>query len=219
MKFKLVLLAATAASVVSGTSASAAILVNGDFESPGGDPVRDTLTTHYLTGWTYTAGPSLDIYESDDQDGLLAADGTHYVSFGHNGSSGGSISQDFATVAGRTYTLRYSVAEQQGVDASQVLRATVTSGAQVLSRDANPTSSWVQQSLSFVASDSTATVTFLDATPPGGGASSNLTLDAVSVTAAGAAPEPSSWAMMLLGVGGLGGMMRNRRRRPAGLAA
>src|SRR5215469_15608163 len=56
MKFKLVLLAAAATSMVSGASASAAILVNGSFEQPGGD-VRTDLTAHYLNGWTYASGP------------------------------------------------------------------------------------------------------------------------------------------------------------------
>ena len=86
-----------------------------------------------------------------------------------NGTYGGSISQTFATVAGGAYTLNYWVGEQQGDDPGQILRATITSGAQTLTQDTTPTGSWAEATISFVASGSTATVTFLDATPAGGG--------------------------------------------------
>jgi len=36
---------------------------------------------------------------------------------------------------------------------------------------------------------------------------------------AGAVPEPGTWAMMLIGFGGIGGAMRRNRRRPANLIA
>lgn len=38
-------------------------------------------------------------------------------------------------------------------------------------------------------------------------------LESVSFVASGAVPEPSTWAMMLIGFFGIGGMIRSRRRR------
>jgi hypothetical protein len=204
-----------AAAALAAAPASAAVLLNGDFESPGGI-VRDALTANYVPGWTYSNPTgSLDIYESDIFDGLNAANGGHYISFGHNGSSGGSISQTFATTPGATYTLSYSVAEQQGDDPGQIMRATITNGAQVLTADNTGLSLGFLAGapLSFVAKGSSATVTFTDATPSGSGGGSNLALDAVSVTGpgGGAVPEPSTWAMALLGFACIGAALRSRR--------
>jgi hypothetical protein len=39
--------------------------------------------------------------------------------------------------------------------------------------------------------------------------------DLTSVSVLGSVPEPASWALMLIGIGGLGAAMRNRRRSPA----
>jgi hypothetical protein len=194
----------------------ASSLVNGGFEQPGGE-VRDYLTANYIPGWTYiqSSSGSNDIYEAQDQgDGLAAADGTHYVSFGHNGTYGGAVSQTFATVAGAAYTVNYSVAEQQGDDPSQDLRAIVFNGAQTLTTDNSPlTLSFVAGTpLSFIASGSSVTLEFLDATPAGGGGPSNLALDAVNVIgpAGAGVPEPAAWTMMLVGIGLAGAAMRRR---------
>jgi hypothetical protein len=205
----------SAAALIAGP-ASAAILVNGDFESPGGVVRQELDTTDYIPGWTHSdPSVSLDIYESDNFDGLTAADGTHYVSFGHSGTSGGSLWQVFATTPGVTYTVHYSVAEQQGDDPGQVLEAMITNGAQVLTADnaALPLTFQPGKTLTFIASGASATLTFTDATPLGGGGGSNLALDAVSVSSpgAGGVPEPATWALALLGFAGMGAALRSRR--------
>jgi hypothetical protein len=199
--------------------ASAAILTNGDFEQPGGFVRSQISGPGDLPGWTYDShGTGFEIYQDQAFDGLAAANGTHYVSFGHNGAHGGSLSQTFATVAGGTYMVAYSVAEQQGDDASQVLRAILTNGVQVLSQDnTGLTLSFLAGApISFIALGNSATLTFLDATPAGGGGPSNLALDAVSVTGpqvGGGVPEPATWGLMLLGFGLTGATARSRRAR------
>ena len=40
-----------------------------------------------------------------------------------------------------------------------------------------------------------------------------LTPDAVTVTVAGGVPEPASWLLMLVGVGGVGSALRSRALR------
>ena len=201
--------------------ASAAILNNGDFEQPGG-AVRDMLVPGYMPGWTYdNHGTAFDIYEATGFDGIAAADGTHYISFGHNGTYGGEISQTFATTPGGVYTVTYSVAEQQGDDSSQVMRAIVQNGIQTLSQDNGGLNLGFLAGapITFTALGTSATLSFLDATPAGGGGPSNLALDAISVSGPQATgpgvPEPATWALMLLGFGLVGATARSRRTRNA----
>jgi hypothetical protein len=201
--------------------AAAAGFTNGSFESPGIAGVRQQITPGLVPSWTYVAGHeprgSYDFYESGGQGGLIAADGAHYVSFGHDGTHGGSIYQVFHTVIGTTYTVTYLVAEQRGHDPSQKLRVVVSNGSQVLSRDNTPLSKSFAAGvpITFTARTDLTRVTFFDATPAGGGAVSNLALDAVAIKgsaapASGDAPEPAAWLLMLLGVAGVGAVMRSR---------
>ena len=67
---------------------------------------------------------------------------------------------------------------------------------------------WRIYSNTFTATDTTTRLTFTNLT---GGVNEGVFLDAVSVAAV---PEPATWALMLLGFGGIGLAMR-RRRRPA----
>ena len=196
--------------------AHAGVIVNGGFESPGGT-VRDQLTSSYLPGWSYddNSGNAFDIYESDDQgDGLAAADGSHYGSFGHSGTNGGSLTQTLATVAGHMYHLSLWTAEQQGDDQTQQFAVYLTSaitGTEGFGIG-NLTSTFTETTVDFAAAGAT-TLTILDATPAGDGAGSNLALDRVSVTdlSAGAVPEPASWALFVAGFGVVGAAARRRR--------
>ena len=62
----------------------------------------------------------------------------------------------------------------------------------------------------FIGFTSTTPITDISITYPGGYA-----FDLVNVSVLGAVPEPSAWAMMLLGLGGLGAAMRSRGRSAA----
>ena len=195
--------------------ASAVLVVNGDFEAPGGT-VRSFLTPTSLPGWTYNDhGTGADIYEDDTQDGLTAADGNHYVSFGHSGSYGGELSQTIATTAGHSYRLSLWTAEQQGDDPAQLFQVLLTTslGNSYTFYINNLTSTFTQTVQDFFPNGVSTTISITDATPAGGGAGSNLALDAVSVvdTTPGAVPEPASWALLLAGFGLTGALARRRR--------
>jgi PEP-CTERM motif len=72
---------------------------------------------------------------------------------------------------------------------------------------------WKTDSFAFVAGQGPTSTITLTSTNPGNG---GVFFDAVNVSAA---PEPGTWAMMLVGLGGLGAMLRTRRRPVASAAA
>jgi hypothetical protein len=185
-----VLLAAIGALALSAPGLAApgrSVLVNGNFEAPGGD-LREQIGAVAVPGWRYRpgqGGDSYEIYESDNHDGLAAADGRHYVSFGHNGTYGGALSQTFATTPGVTYKVTYAVAEQQEDDPRQSMKAVLVNGGETLSRENRALKATFRAGapIVFTARSRTASLAFVDATPAGGGSIANLALDRVSVTA------------------------------------
>src|SRR6266446_2972290 len=81
---------------------------NGSFESPGGAPIRQQIgndpSGFVVTGWQHNVSVTtgFEIYE-DNEDGIAAQNGTYYVSWGHNGTTGGTLQQTFSTLIGTTY--------------------------------------------------------------------------------------------------------------------
>ena len=199
--------------------AAAAILVNGSFEQPDQNGSRTQLVAGMLPGWTYSTGVDPGNYAEVTTDtifGIAAADGKQYVDFGGNGTYGGSISQSFATTSGTIYTVTYSTGEQQGDDAAQIMRAIVNNGEQTITADNTKLAMGFSagKAITFTALGNSATLTFFDATPKGAGGGSNVILDAVSVTGqavVGGVPEPATWAMLMVGFGGVGVAARSRR--------
>lgn len=192
--------------------ATAATFMNGSFEQPGGAPIRRFLTDGdtFVTGWTNNGG--FQIYESSGQDSIAAGEGAYYVSFGHNGAIGGTLSQTFDTVINQAYTVNYLVRQQQGNDSAQSLTAEIVGGPSVLNGALSATDWLAGITLSFVATNASTTLRFRDSSTSGSFA--NVALDAVSVIGAGpAVPEPASWAMMIAGFGMTGAAMRRRSRK------
>ena len=219
MRSTTLLTAAAVLSLAAG-SASATPFTNGSFTQPGPSLYGAFLTPTFLPGWTY-ASPfglgDIDEYQANGTYGFTPSGGHPYVSFGGNSTWGGSLTQTFDTTAGQTYTLSYQVGEIQGADSSQDMRATLVNGVTTLVQDfvpgsLDPVPELLNKQFVFTAEGSSATITFFDATPPGGGGPSNLALANVSFSGASAVPEPAAWALMILGVGQVGGALRRRTR-------
>lgn len=220
-----ILAAATAAALAFASSASAAqLLTNGGFETLGaaspqgwGGYTFGSGFSPVLPGWTVDSG-SVDVTQTGSTWGP-AFEGTNSLDI--NGWDAGSISQSFATVAGQTYHVSF-VYSRNAAGAPDPATADVTAGGQTLQVTApndgtfgGPMAmAWKPASFDFIAQGPMSTIT-LAATVRGNG---GVFFDDVQVNTAGV-PEPATWAMMLLGMAGLGAATRLRRRQGSAAAA
>jgi len=216
------------ASLCVAHAAAADILVNGGFEAPVQGPPNFAAFnvpagSNLITGWNVVQG-NVDLTgtccygpltNTLDHGSLQAVD----LIGDDRGSGGvfGGLSQSFATVTGQKYQLTFDYSHNFGGSASNYA-AQVTVGD--LSTTVSQTSDqrvWVAFSQTFTANSDSTTLTFIDTQ---GAFNAGIYLDDVSVTPLTAGvPEPSTWAMLLIGFAGLGFMGYRRKSKPALLAA
>ena len=191
------------------TTAHAGAFVNGGFETGPAVPGSPGFTTlgsgsTAITGWVVT-GDGIDYIGSYWQN----AEGNRSIDL--SGSGPGGIMQTFDTIVGVTYNVQFMLAGNPDGGPQTKVLSTVASGnlPQINSFNiANSTLSdmkWIPVTYSFVAGADTTTLAFTSGTQTAFGPA----LDAVSVTAV---PEPTTWALMLVGFGLIGGVMRRTRR-------
>lgn len=204
---------AAAAITLVPTAASAQIVTNGGFETPTvSPPCCNTVPPDSLDGWTATPNVNVVLGTFSSTNGNLAFEGNQYLDLVGQGGTG-SIYQDLTTVVGQAYTLTFAYSHNLFTPSSATsASASVAAGTlfDIVAHNTGDTSNldWHIYTNTFTATDTTTRLTFTNLT---GGVNEGVFLDAVSVAAV---PEPATWAMMLLGFGGIGLAMR-RRRRPA----
>ena len=197
------------AATLAASAAGAVTIVNGSFEI-GNDPGSFTTLANgdstSIFGWT-VGGLGVDYIGSYWQ----AADGQRSIDL--SGNNKGSISQLLTGLnIGTTYRVDFSLAGNPDGGAATKVAVASDGGSQTgvfaFSQPGNTKSDmgWTRNTFQFVATDTTANLTFsstlFDAYGPA--------LDDVSISG-GAVPEPATWAMMLVGFGGMGAMLRRRR--------
>ena len=135
------------------------------------------------------------------------------------------LNQDITGLhVGKTYTVAfdYGYAQQESFYGDTIQQWSVSLGASpsqytpALTNPSQGFTGWFHESFNFVANNPAETLSFL--------AHGNLPVPPFAVLSGvtftpdtSAVPEPATWTMMILGVGGIGAMAR--RRRAAGLAA
>jgi hypothetical protein len=213
------LLAALSAPVVS----FAGTFANGDFELPGGATLflsgsADTS----VTGWIYNShGSGFESYSLGSDYGIVPDSGSHYITFGHSGATGGSISQTFDTIAGHTYIVNYMLILQQvGAQITQSVNLAAFNALDLSSLNSTQTDfdylTWAPgNALSFTAASTSSTIIFTDLTSAGNSGPLNWDLDSVTVTdtsASGtAAPEPRSLGIIAAALAALATRYRRSR--------
>lgn len=210
------LLAASALALVPASASPAELIVNGGFEDPTiSDPCCSTVPPDPLPGWTATPNVNVVNGTFSSSAGNLAFEGGQYLDLVGQGGTG-SISQSINTVVGQLYTLSFAYSHnlfnQAVPGASASFSIDGLNGVVAHATGSNANLDWQGYSANFLATGTSATLNFTNLT---GGANEGIFLDAISVQTA--VPEPGTWAMMLLGFGAIGGVMRSRKLR-GGLA-
>lgn len=209
-----VLLFAGAVSLAPASLSAAELLTNGGFEAPVvGGPCCITSPPTNIPGWTATPDVNVVNGTFSSSAGNLAKEGNQYLDLVGQ-ANGGTISQTFATVIGQVYALNFWYSHNlfAGLPtASARLSAASLSDSITHAGGNNGNRAWQYYSNSFTANSASTTLTFVNTV---GGQNEGVLLDAVSVMAV---PEPSTWAMLILGFGVLGAGMR-RRGQPAAFA-
>jgi hypothetical protein len=210
--------------LASAALAQASVVSNGDFET--GD----------LSGWNINAATDAPIVI-----GYNSLKGLHQGAFGEsvptplNGLTSGayffadsgfqSISQNLVMSADTPYTLSFDIyAPQNGrsnlFDASLFATLNGSPVSKVFSAD-SLSDGWVYYSTTFAPTASTS-YNFALNFRGGGAAAADFVIDNVrvasEVAAVTAVPEPSTWALMILGFGGIG-FMTYKRATTRGLTA
>lgn len=202
----------------------------------GGMSGGSYVASQGVTGWTGAGGTALQFYyfggtqttvnpidRFDDAfdrlqstANVLSPNGGNFVGLDGDSNVAGGISQTInGLVVGESYNLNFNwaaaqLANRTGATTEQLH---ITFGGQtadtvVLPNVSGGFTGWQNAHFVFTATSTSQTLSFLSIGTPLGLPPIAL-LDGVSLTAV---PEPTTWAMMLLGFGGIGAMIRRRRQ-------
>jgi hypothetical protein len=204
------------------------LLVNGSFEegafvNQGNQTMSLAPGATVISGWTVLTDATAWI-NAGNPFGLAASDGSRFLDL-TNYSAGApfaGLSQTFATLAGATYTLSFDLGGSNAWGRPDALIASAAGTSATFATGpasaTTPNNDWYQESMTFVATGATTTLTLQGST-----GFNYIGLDNVVVElSAGpgttpdpvpAIPEPGTWALMTAGLLGL--VALHRRRSPA----
>jgi hypothetical protein len=187
------------------SSAWADLVTNGNF-SGGALAVCHNQT---CPGWTFTeALQGSSFLYNDDNKAVAIPPGTGFATFGATMGLDDEISQVLPTVAGQVYTVSFALGMTQPLVDQDF---SVMFGPTTIFSETNMGSTTLTPfSFNVAATSSSTTLAFFGRNTP-----ATNTLADVSVVpgVSPGIPEPSTWAMMLLGFIGLGFALRQSRRK------
>ena len=200
----------------SAAAQSAELVTNGGFESGS-------------TGWTVNAStvkfiPITD-YNACCAPFRIYPYGAQAAFFGGGDTTGGSIVQDISTLAGSSYTFSFAYGAISEFRLQQMVASvfngpglsTIASFSLFAIGTQNLAAMMNTASVTFQAQSALTRISFLDTSS--GTTSVDGVLDAVSFTGPAPVPEPSTYALMLAGLGIVAFAARRRRKSGQALGA
>jgi len=218
---------------VAPSAAGAVSITNGSFEAVQ-IGAQNTINPADIPGWTHSGDVGDALMWNNNFNiccngnggipNAFTGDGHQFVSMGGGFNVVGSTSawSQVLTglVVGQTYVINFKVAAE-GETPTQQLTVGMTTGSltpsQLITTPVSPGifpffwANWGSESYSFVADATSATLQFSVSDQ-----AYDVGLDAVSISSG--VPEPSTWAMLMIGFAGLGFVSYRQSRRRARLA-
>jgi Protein of unknown function (DUF642) len=220
LTFVVVLLLAASSSI-----AHAQIITNGSFEQPTvpvgnftNFPVGSTL----ITGWTVVNNSVSVVSGSFTQNGVTfpAQDGVQWLDLtGFNTNSNEGVSQNVTTTPGNQYQLSFWIGNTTGggiFGTTSTVNVSITgvpSFSETNSTVSPTTQFWQQFTHTFVATAATTTLTFTNGDPSTDNDNGLDNISLLNQGPAGAVPEPTSAALVVSGLLGLGLLTRRKRSK------
>jgi choice-of-anchor C domain-containing protein len=193
-----------AASVLAGSASAATNLIqNGHFigPNPNGSFVTVGAGSSAIPEWDVLAG------NVDWIQGYWAGSDGDGFSIDLNGTTQGTIGQSIDTVIGKHYTLTFDIAANPDFSGLRVaiVGANGTIGVENYSLNQGQPVAWSPRALGFTANSTSTLITFSSGNPD------NCCYGAAIDNVAVGVPEPATWALMIMGFGSAGAMLRRRR--------
>jgi hypothetical protein len=216
MNSKIAILAALVATTLASESAQAdELIVNGGFEASSSN-----FTTP--PGWTNVGHEDGVLQYATTAPNITPYQGLNFYSLdgaGDNGVfiAGDGITQSVATVSGASYQLNFGLSGENGPGGVTTLAVTIGSQTTDFTIDSDSSGFFSKpfaiETINYVATSGDTAISFIETASNDGGNNDAL-IDGVSFqgpSVTSAVPEPSTWAMMILGFCGLGFVAYRRK--------
>jgi len=197
--------AAVATLAFAGTASAAVNLItNGGFvgPNPNGSFVTVGVSSGVIPGWDVLEG-NVDwiqgYWPGSDGDG-------HSIDL--NGTTQGKIGQSIVTEIGKYYTIKFDMNANPDFGTGTrvaIIGANGDLGNRTFEATSPTAGPWSPRQISFVADSTSTQITFAS------GTNTNCCFGAAIDNVSVAVPEPGTWALMIMGFGGAGAMLRRRR--------
>ena len=197
-----------------GANAATNLVINGGFESAANGPASGSNSSYYNVGpapadhpvpgdfgWSVTTN-NVDIISYQTYGPAPKNGGSYGLDLVGYGSTG-AIGQSISTIAGQKYNVSFDYSSNPGISDPTAI---VTFNGTTLGSVTGGTG-WQAFNGVFTGTGSPDTFALSETF---GGNNGGVFLDNISISAV---PEPSTWAMLLLGFGAIGWAMRSNRRR------
>jgi hypothetical protein len=223
MNSKIAILATLVAATLASQNAQASeLIVNGGFEASSSN-----FTTP--PGWTNIGHQDGVLQYATTAPNITPYQGLNFYSLDGAGDNGvfianDGITQSVATVTGANYQLTFGLSGENGP--SGITTLAVTIGSQTTDITITSDGSgffdkpFALTTINYVANSANTAISFVEIASNDGGNNDAL-IDGVSFqgpSVTSAVPEPSTWAMMILGFCGLGFMAHRRKQNESALS-